>query len=153
MQTGRRRRAARESPAWDSSDREASAREASAREASARDLPAREASTRDSPTREFAEPVRRPPAVAPCTVPEAFAHLQHAAGNAAVATMIARAGLPAGRAAPDGLNDVQSRSAGAAGWTGVKNSAAFVNVDLTTSIDTASSKPGAAYVTVDAPQD
>jgi hypothetical protein len=67
--------------------------------------------------------------------------------------MIARAGVVKGQAPPDGLNAVQARSAGAAGYTGVKNSAAFVNVDLATLIDRSSSKPGQAYVTVDEPQD
>jgi hypothetical protein len=94
-----------------------------------------------------------PPHVSPTTLPEAFAHLQHAAGNRAVAGMVARAGVPAGQAPPGGLNAVQARSAGAAGYTGVKNSGAFVNVDLTTSIDRSSSKPGEAYVTADPPQD
>jgi hypothetical protein len=93
------------------------------------------------------------PHVSPTTLPDAFAHLQHAAGNRAVAEMIVRAGVVKGQAPPDGLNAVQARSAGAAGYTGVKNSAAFVNLDLTTSIDRSSSKPGQAYVTVDQPQD
>ena len=103
--------------------------------------------------REVAPRAVPPPHVSPRTLPDAFAHLQHAAGNRAVAQMVARAGVPVGQAAPGGLNAVQSRSAGAAGYTGVKNSGAFVNVDLTTSIDRSSSKPGEAYVTVDQPQD
>ena len=104
-------------------------------------------------TREAAAARATRPHVSPTSLPEAFAHLQHAAGNRAVAEMIARAGVVKGQAPPDGLNAVQARSAGAAGYTGVKNSAAFVNVDLTTSIDRSSSKPGEAYVTVDQPQD
>lgn len=98
-------------------------------------------------------PARRPPHVSPRTLPGAFAHLQHAAGNRAVAALVARAGVPAPQAPPDGLERVHAQSAGAAGYTGVKNAAAFVNVDLTTSIDQTASKPGASYVTVDAPQD
>lgn len=85
-------------------------------------------------------------------MPAAFAHLQHAAGNAAVAALVARAGVPVGQAAPGGLSAVQSRSAGAAGWTGIQHSAAFTNIDLTTSIDPAS-RPGAAFVVVDPPAD
>jgi hypothetical protein len=99
--------------------------------------------------------------------------LQRAAGNAVVSHLVSglreaslaeiakaedrrdvlrlRAGTPAAQAPPDGLNAIQSRSSDAAGWTGTRMGAAFVNPDLHTTWIRPSAPGGDHYVTVDSP--
>ncbi len=107
-----------------------------------------------------------------------LAHLQHTAGNAAVAQLLSsirtatlsdiaaadggsatagpggrldlHAGTVAAQAPPGGLNAIQAHEPSAAGWTGIKLSGAFVSPNFSTSMVAA--KPGAdRFVTVDPP--
>jgi hypothetical protein len=104
-----------------------------------------------------------------------LAHLQHCAGNAAVAGMLSaiqaatlpdiaaadsggrrsgvldlHAGMVAAQAPPAGLAAIQAHEPSAAGWTGIKMSGAFVSPNFSTT--RVPGKPGEdSFVTVDPP--
>jgi hypothetical protein len=134
-------------------------------------------------TRRHRSARRDPSAPVEHAVPEAvpvhvqhLAHLQHTAGNAAVAQLLStiraaampdiaaaagatdgpaerldlHAGTVAAQAPPGGLNAIQAHEPSAAGWTGIKMAGAFVSPNFSTT--SAPAKPGEdRFVTVDPP--